>query len=341
MPETMKAYHFDAFNDDLASLTLHDDPVPTPGPGQIVVRMRATSLNYRDLLAAAGQLPGVRPGLVPLSDGAGEIVAVGAGVQRVKAGDRVVAAFNQSWIAGRPEAEFMRGMLGGDVDGVLAQYVLLDQHGVVRIPDSLGFEAAATLPCAAVTAWSALHCGLPLLAGQTVLVQGSGGVSIFALQLARSFGCRVIATTSSDEKAARLRELGADATVNYRQHPQWSDVVRELTDGRGVDRIVEVGGPGTLEQSIACVAFNAQIALVGFVGGLGAQINPRLMMRSGLSTHSIAVGNRGDLEKLLAAMGITQLQPVIDRVFPFSRAVEAYRYLQAQAHLGKVVITVD
>lgn len=341
MPNTMKAYHFDAFNDSLASLRLREDPIPTPGNGQIVVRMRATSLNYRDLLAAWGQLPGIKPGLIPLSDGAGEVFAVGEGVYRVKSGDRVTAAFNQTWIAGRPEMEFMRAMLGGPVDGVLAEYVLLDQQGLERIPDSLSFEEAATLPCAAVTAWSALHCGLPLLGGQTVLVQGTGGVSIFALQLAKSFGCRVIATTSSEQKAERLRKLGADAVVNYVQTPEWGAAVRDLTGGRGVDRVVEVGGPGTLEQSIGCTGFNAQIALVGFVGGLGAQINPRLLMRGGLSTHSVAVGSRMDLAKLLAAVEATQLRPVIDRVFPFSQAVEAYLHLQSQAHFGKVVISVD
>ncbi|NGY04018.1 NAD(P)-dependent alcohol dehydrogenase [Solimonas terrae] len=337
----MKAYHFDSFNDALAGLRLRDDPMPVPGPGEVVVRMRATSLNYRDLLAAAGQLPGVRPGLIPLSDGAGEVVAIGDGVHRVGPGDRVVAAFNQSWIAGRPELEFMRDMLGGTVDGVLAEYVKLDQQGLERVPDYLSHEEAASLPCAAVTAWSALHCGLPLLPGHTVLVQGSGGVSIFALQLAKSFGCRVIATTSSDAKAVRLRALGADAVVNYRETPEWGAAVRALTGGRGVDRIVEVGGPGTLEQSISCTAFNSQIALVGFVGGLGATINPRLLMRSGLSTHSIAVGSRGDLARLLAAMDATRLRPVIDRVFAFAQATDAYRHLQAQQHLGKVVISVD
>lgn len=337
----MKAYHFAAFNDELASLQLRDDPVPAPGRGEVLVRVRATSLNYRDLLAASGTLPGVQPGLIPLSDGAGEVAAIGADVYRVKPGDRVVAAFNTSWVAGRPEMEFMRTMLGGNVDGVLAQYICIDQQGLARLPDQLSFEEGATLPCAATTAWSALHCGLPLQAGQTVLVQGSGGVSIFALQLAKSSGCRVIATTSSEAKAERLRQLGADHVVNYREHPQWSEAVRELTGGRGVDRIIEVGGPGTLEQSILSTAFNAQIALVGFVGGLGAQINPRLLMRSGLSTHSVAVGSRSDLEKLLTAAQVTRLRPVIDRVFPFAQAADAYRHLQAQAHFGKVVITVD
>ena len=341
MSSTMKVYHFEAFNDSLASLRLREHPIPSPGKGEVVVRMRAASLNYRDLLAAWGQLPGIKPGLIPLSDGAGEVLAVGDAVHRVKPGDRVVAAFNQTWISGRPEMEFMREMLGGPVDGVLAEYVLLNQQGLERFPGYLSFEEAATLPCAAVTAWSSLHCGLPLLPGQTVLVQGTGGVSIFALQLAKTFGCRVIATTSSEEKAERLRKLGADGIVNYAQTPEWGAAVRALTGGRGVDRVVEVGGPGTLEQSIACAAFNAQIALVGFVGGLGAQINPRLLMRGGLSTHSIAVGSRADLAKLLAAAETTQLRPVIDQVFAFAQAADAYRRLEGRGHFGKVVITVD
>jgi len=341
MSSSMQAYHLDALDGALQSLRRREHPVPAPRAGQVLLRMRAASLNYRDLLALRGELPGVQPGRIPLSDGAGEVAAVGEGVQRVRVGDRVVPAFNQSWIAGRPEMEFMRGMLGGDVDGVLAQYVVLDQQGVVRIPDGLDFQQAATLPCAAVTAWSALHCGLPLLPGQTVLVQGTGGVSIFALQLAKAMACRVIATTSSDEKAERLRALGADAVVNYQRHPQWSAQVRELSGGRGVDRVVEVGGPSTLEQSIACAAFNAQIALVGFVGGLGATLNPRLLMRGGLSTHSVAVGNRGDLERLLMAIDTMRLQPVIDRVFAFAEAPEAFRHLEGRGHFGKIVITVD
>lgn len=334
----MQAYHLEAFNDGLASFKLRKHPVPTPAPGQIVVRMRAASLNYRDLLVSRGELPGLKPGLIPLSDGAGEVVAVGEAVFRVKPGDRVVPSFHQSWLSGPPEAEFMRGMLGGGIDGVLAEYVLLDQEGVLRLPDYLSYEEGATLPCAAVTAWTALTCGTPLLAGHIVLVQGSGGVSIFALQLARAFGCRVIATTSSREKAERLRQLGAESVVNYVEHADWGAKVRELSGGRGVDRVVEVGGPGTLEQSLACTGFGAQIALVGYVGGLGGQINPRQLMRSGLSTHSVAVGSRAAFAQLLAAAQTAQLRPVIDRVFPFAQAADAYRYFEGRGHFGKVVI---
>lgn len=334
----MKAYHFDAFGDDLASLRLGEDAMPSPGPGQVVVRIRANALNYRDLIVARGEHPGLRPGLIPLSDGAGEVVALGEGVYRVRVGDRVVPSFHQAWLSGPPEPEFMRGMLGGVVDGLLAECVLLDQQGVAPLPDYLSYEEGATLACAGVTAWTSLTCGSPLLAGQTVLVQGSGGVSIFALQLARMFGCRVIATTSSEAKAERLKALGADSVVNYARTPAWGAAVRDLTGGRGVDRIVEVGGPGTLAQSLACAGMGAQIALVGYVGGLSGEISPRLLMRPGLAVHGVAVGSRADLSALLAAMEVAQLRPVIDRVFPFSQAIEAYRHLDRKGHFGKVVI---
>jgi NADPH:quinone reductase-like Zn-dependent oxidoreductase len=336
----MKAYRLDAFNDGFASLNLREQPIPLPARGQIVVRIKAASLNYRDLVVAWGQHPGTKPGLIPLSDGAGEVVAVGEAVHRVKPGDRVIPGFHQTWISGPVEPEFMRGMLGGGIDGVLAEYVLLDQQGVVRLPEYLSYEEAATFPCAAVTAWSALTCGVPLLAGQSVLVQGTGGVSIFALQFARLFGCRVIATTSSQAKAERLRELGAEGVVNYKKTPNWGAAVRELA-GRGVDRVVEVGGPGTLEQSLAATAYRAQVALIGYVGGLGAQINPRLLQRGQLSTHSIIVGSRADLSNALAAAEAAKLRPVIDRVFSFLQALDAYRYFEGRRHFGKVVISME
>jgi NADPH:quinone reductase-like Zn-dependent oxidoreductase len=334
----MRVYRFHAFGDDLASLAMEDADVPAPGRGQVLVRIRANALNYRDLVVARGEHPNLRPGLVPLSDGAGEVVGIGTEVDRVRVGDRVVASYNQAWISGPPEAEFLGGMLGGWIDGVLAEYVLLDQQGVVRLPDHLSFEEGATLPCAGVTAWSSLTCGAPLRAGQTVLVQGTGGVSIFALQIALLSGCRVIATTSSEAKAERLRALGADHVVNYVETPDWGRAVREATGGRGVDRIVEVGGPGTLEQALGCAAVGAQIALVGYVAGLGAQINPRLLMRPGLGVHGLAVGSRSDLAALAAALEARRVRPVIDRVFPFEDAKPAYRHLESRGHFGKVVI---
>jgi NADPH:quinone reductase-like Zn-dependent oxidoreductase len=337
----MKAYHLDGFGDDLASLHLRDDPMPVASPGQVVVRMRAASLNYRDLVVARGQHPGVSAGVIPLSDGAGQVTAVGEGVYRVKIGERVIPSFNQTWLSGPVEADSLRGMLGGFVDGVLAQYVLLDQQGLVHLPDYLSFEEAATLPCAAVTAWTSLTCGAALRPGHIVLVQGSGGVSIFALQLAKLFSARVIATTSSEKKAQQLRALGAENVVNYSETPRWGAAVRALTGGRGVNRIVEVGGPETLEQSLSCAAAGAQIALVGYVGGLGATINPRLLMTGQISTHAAAVGSRADLANMLSAIDAAQLRPVIDRVFAFEQAVEGYRHLEARNHFGKVVIAIN
>lgn len=337
----MKAYHLDGFGDNLASLQLREDPMPVPGAGQVVVRIRAAALNYRDLVVERGQHPGVRAGVIPLSDGAGEVTAVGQGVYRVKIGERVIPSFNQAWISGPAEADSLRGMLGGFVDGVLAQYVLLDQQGLVPMPDYLSFEEAATLPCAAVTAWTSLTCGAPLRPGHTVLVQGSGGVSIFALQLAKLFGARIIAITSSDAKAERLCALGAESVVNYVQTPAWDAAVRALTRGHGVDRVVEVGGPGTLEQSINCAARGAQIALVGYVGGLGATINPRLLMTGQISTHAAAVGSRADLANMIAAIESAKLRPVIDHVFAFEQAIEGYRHLEARNHFGKVVIAIN
>lgn len=247
----MKLYRFPTPK-GLDSLTLVEREVPRPGRGQVLVRMRAASLNYRDLMVASGRYArGAAPAdLVPLSDGAGEVAEIGQDVTRVKPGERVAGIFMQSWIGGPIAEADGASALGGAIDGVLAEYVLFDQQGLVRLPAHLSFEEGATLPCAAVTAWNALTGGQPLLAGQTVLVLGTGGVSIFALQLARIAGARVIATSSSDDKLARARALGATDGVNYRRHREWQREVLALTEGRGVDQVVEVGGAGTLPRSI-------------------------------------------------------------------------------------------
>lgn len=336
----MRLYRLDSFGDDLAGLSLHHEPAPQPGPGEVLVRMGAVSLNYRDLIVARGKHPNVSPGTIPVSDGTGEVMAIGERVYRVKPGDRVVASFNQTWLAGPAEADSLRGMLGGFVDGLLAEQVVLDQHGLVKLPDALTFEQGATLPCAGVTAWSALTCGPPLRPGQTLLVQGTGGVSIFALQLGVLFGARVVAITSSDAKAEQLHKLGATHVINYSETPQWGRRVRALTGDVGVDRIVEVGGPSTLEESLSCTAMGAQVALVGHVGGLGATINPRLLMMNQLSTHAVAVGSRAALVQLVNAVEVGDLNPVIDRVFSFEEAATAYRYLDGRKHVGKVVIRI-
>src|SRR5215468_10891144 len=258
----MKSYHANS-GAGLAGLTIKERDQPKAGAGEALIRVRANSLNFRELSILRGNYPlPVKQDVVMASDGAGEVVAVGDGVTRAKVGDRVAVAMFPRWIDG-PFAWEYALQIGGSLDGMLTEFIALNEDAVVQIPDHLSFEEAATLPCAAVTAWNALTGGRPLQAGETVLTLGSGGVSLFALQFAKLFGARVIATTSSEEKAERLKALGADAVVNYRTHPTWSDAVRELTAGRGVDRVVEVGGPSTLAESIKSTRFEGEVAIVG------------------------------------------------------------------------------
>lgn len=335
----MRVYRFPQAN-GIDSLELRDEPVPRPGPGQVLVRLRAASLNYRDLgvasgRAARGQLPA---NLVPLSDGAGEVAEVGPGVTRVQPGDRVAGIFMQSWIGGEIEPYHVESSMGGAIDGVLAEYVLFDQHGLVRVPDHLSFEQGATLPCAGVTAWNALYGGRPLQAGETVLVLGTGGVSIFALQFAHAAGARVIATSSSDNKLARAKSLGASGGVNYRQHPDWQGPVQELTGGRGVDHVVEVGGAGTLPRSVEAARLGGQVHLIGVL--TGGEINPTPILRRNLLLRGIYVGSRQMFEAMNRMIALHRITPVIDQIFDFTDAKAAYRHLQSQAHVGKVVIRI-
>ncbi|WP_224247601.1 zinc-dependent alcohol dehydrogenase family protein [Hyalangium gracile] len=318
-----------------------DRPEPKPGPGQALVRIRAVSLNYRDLIIARGsygRVPLPLP-VIPVSDGAGEVVAVGDGVTRVKPGDRVAPTFFQTWTDGSATPEKTAKALGGNIDGVLAQYVVLDAEGLVHLPEHLSFEDGATLPCAAVTVWNALVSQGRLQAGQTVLAQGTGGVSIFALQFGRMLGARVIITSSSDEKLERARALGAESTLNYKKNPDWEQKVLELTGGKGVDHVVEVGGEQTLPQSVRATRPEGHIHLIGLLtGGFGkpdAQAEARK-----LQLHPIYVGSRVMFEEMNRAMAQHRLKPVIDRVFPFEQARDALRYMQEGAHFGKVVITV-
>ncbi|MBV8610263.1 MAG: NAD(P)-dependent alcohol dehydrogenase [Singulisphaera sp.] len=313
---------------------------PKPGPGQALVRIHATSLNYRDLLVAKGlysrQLP--LP-LVPLSDGAGEVVEVGPGVTRVKPGDRVAPSFMQAWIEGGPTEEKAKSALGGTIDGVLAELVVLGQDGLVAVPDHLSFEEAATLPCAAVTAWHALFGEGSIKPGDTVLVQGTGGVSLFALQFARMAGARVIATSSSDEKLERVRALGASDGINYKTTPDWDRRARELTGGRGVDHVVEVGGAGTLPRSLNAVRMGGRISQIGILSGAG-EVNPIPILMKNVHVQGIFVGSRAMFEDMNRAIGLSQLRPVIDRVFDFDVARDALRHMESGAHFGKIVIRV-
>ncbi|MDR3535487.1 MAG: NAD(P)-dependent alcohol dehydrogenase [Acetobacteraceae bacterium] len=336
----MRVYRFPRA-DGIDTLVLQEAPTPRPDRGQVLVRMRAASLNYRDLnvargRAARGSLPA---NLVPLSDGAGEVVAVGLGVTRVAPGDRVAGLFMQTWLGGELEPAHVESSRGGAIDGVLAEYVLFDQDGVVHLPAHLSYEEAATLPCAGVTAWNALHGGRPLQAGETVLVLGTGGVSIFALQFAHAAGARVIATSSADGKLAQAKAMGASDGVNYKQHPDWQEQVLALTGGRGVDHVVEVGGAGTLARSIAATRHGGQVHLIGVL--TGGDIDPTAVLRRTITLRGIYVGSRQMFEAMNRAIALHAIHPVIDRIFDFEQAREAYRHLESRAHVGKVVIRIE
>jgi NADPH:quinone reductase-like Zn-dependent oxidoreductase len=322
------------------SLTLAEAGIPQPQRGQALVKMHAASLNYRDLMIVNGRAArGAPPAdLVPLSDGAGEVVAIGPDVTRVKPGDRVVATFMQSWIGGPIGPDDAASSLGGAIDGVLAEYCLFDQNGLVHLPSHLSFEQGATLPCAGVTAWNALFGGQTLYPGDSVLVLGTGGVSVFALQLAVAAGLVVVATSSSDEKLARMNGLGATHGVNYRRNPGWQDEVVALTNG-GVARVVEAGGPGTLPRSIAATRQGGEIGLIGVLAASG-EVDPIPVLRKGLILRGIYVGSRQMFEAMNRAVTAHRIEPVIDRVFPFEQAADAYRHQTSQTHLGKVVIRI-
>ncbi len=323
-----------------AELTLHEAEIPRLKPTEVLVKVRANSLNYRDLMIAAGQYPvSGDSGWIPLSDAAGEVVETGVdAAARFKPGDRVANTFFPHWQGGRFDMRYAAEQYGSNRDGWLAQYKAVDQGSLVHIPSHLSFEEAATLPCAAVTAWSALGGSTPVVTGETVLIQGTGGVSLFALQFAKLRGARVIATTSSNEKADTLRMLGADAVINYTETPAWDHAVRELTGGRGADRVVEIGGPGTLARSIRAAATGGEIAIVGLLGGAGEAIDFMQLFMSGASIRRIMVGNRDDFEAMNRAISLHQMRPVIDKVFPFEEAQAAWRHFESRSHIGKVVV---
>ncbi len=338
----MQAFIIKAGSTSLEGLQLVERETPKPGKGEILVRMRAAAINYRDLLVPLGAYLGgvLEADTIPLSDGSGEVVAVGEGVQRFKVGDRAAGTFFRHWIDGPPAADY-RPSLGASVDGVLAEYVVFHQDDAVHIPTSLSFEEAATLPCAGVTAWNALFvAGKPVKPGDTVLVLGTGGVSMMALQLAKAAGAKVIATSSSNEKLAKAATLGASVLINYRERPEWHEAVLEATANRGVDCVIEVGGLGTLPRSMSALAMGGKICMIGFVAGPG-EANPQQVMRSGGNLHGIFVGNRAMFEHLNRAVEVNRIKPLIDKVFPFQDAVAAYEYLRSQAHVGKVVIGFD
>ncbi|WP_231996949.1 zinc-dependent alcohol dehydrogenase family protein [Mycobacterium scrofulaceum] len=320
---------------------MSDEPMPAPQRGELLLKIRAVSLNYRDIAIPLGRyVRESKSGLVPCSDAAAEVAQTGEGVDDYRPGDRVVSVFHPRWFGGPLPATANSDSYGSGQDGWLTEYKVVSRESVVATPDALTDEQAATLPCAAVTAWNALGGPTPIRAGQTVLTLGSGGVSVFALQLAKLLGARVIATTSSLEKAQALTTLGADDVINYRDHPQWSERVRALTDGRGVDRVVEVGGPATIDQSLRAVAIGGEVTLIGFLSEADPGIDYFLLKGAGATTRSITVGDRSDTQELVRAVGATGMQPVIDRVFEFDDAAAAFNRLAAGEHLGKIVIRV-
>ncbi len=332
----MKAWQI-VSDQGIDALQLNDVAARTPGPGEVALRMRANAINFRDLMTVKDPVPRGFPfPRVPNSDGAGEITAVGAGVTSFKAGDRVASCFFQRWTDGQCTAEAMANALGGTADGVLAEEVVLRAEGVVPMPSHLSFAEAATLPCAALTAWNAIVETGRVKAGDWVLLLGTGGVSIFALQFAHMMGARTIITSSSDDKLERAKALGATATVNYRRHPAWEEAVLEATEGQGVDVAVEVGGAGTLPRSIAATRIAGTIALIGVLAG--GKIDPAQFMRRSIRMQGIYVGSRRMFLDMNRAIDAKGLKPVIDSRFGFGQAREAYRHMEGAGHLGKIVI---
>lgn len=320
-------------------LRLNEIPDPEPAPGEVLVRVRANSLNYRDLMVADGRYGRAEVPLVPLSDGAGEIVAVGDGVTRWKVGDRVAGTFFAGWPDGAFRREMIATARGGALPGMLAEYVALAESGVVAIPPHMSFEEAATLPCAALTAWQALVTRGHVSADQTVLVLGTGGVSMFALQIAKMHGARVIVTSSSDEKLARATEIGADDAINYRTTPEWDKEVYGMTGKAGADHVIEVGGTDTFPKSLRAVAIGGTVSVIGGVSGFGSETSLRDILAKMSLIRGIFVGSRAMFEAMNRALARNEIKPIVDRVFPFSDAPAAYRHQESGAHFGKVVIS--
>jgi NADPH:quinone reductase-like Zn-dependent oxidoreductase len=313
--------------------------VPEPGAGEVLVAIKAVSLNYRDLAVVTGRYPRnpAEPTIIA-SDGAGQVIAVGDGVTAFRAGDRVAGSFFQKWIAGPYSREYGASALGGAIPGVLTQFRVFDQAGLVRIPEHFSYQEGATLPCAGLTAWNALVPTMHVQAGDTVLLLGTGGVSIFGLQFAKLHGARVIITSSSDEKLARAKALGADETINYKTTPEWDKEVLRLTGGRGVDMVLEVGGGETFTRSMSSVRTSGQMAVIGVLTGVAGTIPVGLIGIQTLSVRGIFVGSVAMFEDMNRAIAAHQLHPVIDQVFPFEQSVDALRYLQSAQHFGKIVI---
>ncbi len=317
-------------------------PTPEPRPDEALIRVRAVSLNYRDLLVAQGKYnPRMKLPHVPLSDGAGEVVSVGGEVSAWKPGDRVVVPFFPGWLDGGLTQAKAAGALGGDVDGLLREFATVRADALLPIPAHLSFEQAATLPCAAVTAWNGLFVSGDLKPGQTLLLQGTGGVSLFGLQFARQAGATIILISSSDAKLERARAMGAHHTINYRTEPDWEKRVQEITEGRGVDLTLEVGGAGTLSKTLRATRYGGHVSLIGVLSGITGEVQIAHMLHKALTVRGIYVGSRAMFEEMNASILRHKLEPVIDRVFAFDESPEAFRHLESAQHFGKIVIHIE
>jgi NADPH:quinone reductase-like Zn-dependent oxidoreductase len=334
----MRAFEIKEFG--LENLALSELAEPRPGPDEVLVKLSTASLNYRDYMMATGTYnPKLKRPLVPLSDGVGVVSEVGKAVTRFKTGDRVAGCFFQKWIEGPPSRYKNNSALGGAMDGVAREFAVFSEEGLVAVPASLSDVEAATLPCAAVTAWHALFGHSNSAPGDTVLLQGTGGVSIFALQLAVAAGMRVIITSSSDEKLARAKRLGAHATINYKTTPDWDVEARKLTAGEGVDHVVEVGGGNTMAQSLRSIRTYGAISVIGVLsGGTGPAFNPSSILVSSARIQGIYVGSRDMFERLNRAIELHRIKPVIDKVFPWTDLKAALHYMQSQQHFGKICL---
>ena len=336
----MKLFELEAFG--LDHLKRVERPEPKPGADEVMIRVRAVSLNYRDLLIVQGKYnPRMALPRVPISDGAGEVVAVGAEVAAWKPGDRVVVPFFPAWLGGEFSAAKAASALGGDVDGLLREYAVVRADALLPIPAHLDYEQAATLPCAAVTAWNGLFVSGHLHPGQTLLLQGTGGVSLFGLQFGRMAGAKIILISSSDAKLERARKMGAHHGINYRTEPEWAKRVLELTDGRGVDLTLEVGGAGTLSKTLRATGYAGHVSLIGVLSGVAGEIQIGHILHKALTVRGIYVGSRAVFQAMNEAITQHRLEPVIDRVFPFDESPAAFRHLELAQHFGKIVIRIS
>ena len=337
----MRAYQLPKAGAGIDALTQVERPEPKPGHRQVLVKVKACSLNFRDIGIARGSYRmAVRDNVIPLSDGAGEVVEAGPGVTRVKAGDRVAGNFFQRWPGGEPSAETHASALGGGIDGMLADYIVLEEDGVVKIPPQLSLEEGATLPCAGVTVWNAMMEHAKLRAGDTILLQGTGGVSIFGLQFAKAMGIRAIITSSSDEKLKRAKTLGAAFGINYKTTPEWDKAAMEFTGGVGVDHVVEVGGAATLTRSFGAIRVGGKVTMIGGLSGGATELNPGLIFSRRANVQGISVGSTQMFLAMNRAIEANAIKPVIDKVFAFADVVAAYKHMASGAHFGKIVIRI-